>query len=138
VTVLLQSQELRAAREKPERGVQANVGEVLAEVPDEHVVGLSVVEGNVSQILEQGLVHEREATLVTDQSRCGSGRREYLRLLDPEAQRAKMLAHLPAGLPGRVGDVAEREAGGPKALDGLAGALDGLVSDVDRPVQVQQ
>src|SRR5215210_8194750 len=49
-----------------------------------------------------------------------------------------MLAHGPARLAGGVGDVADGEAGGPEPLYGLAGALDGLLPDVERPVQVHQ
>src|SRR5918995_5982012 len=49
-----------------------------------------------------------------------------------------MLAHHSARLPGGVGDVAEREARSLEPFYGLAGALDRLIPDVERPVQVHQ
>jgi hypothetical protein len=49
-----------------------------------------------------------------------------------------MLAHLSPRLPGRVGDVADHEARGLEPANGLARTLYGLVSDVERPVQVNQ
>ena len=55
-----------------------------------------------------------------------------------EAQRAKVLAHSQARLAGGVRDVAQGEAGSLKPFDSLAGALDRLVADVERPVQVHQ
>ena len=95
-------------------------------------------EGDPLQVREQGIVHKRVAASAPDQPGSRPGGREDLRLPDLEAEGKELLAHRPAGLPGRVGDVAQGEAGSREPLHGFASALDGLPPDVERPVQVQQ
>src|SRR5215211_1520371 len=85
VTVFLQREKFCAVHEAAERGVQAVVGEAFPEVSNQHVVRTVFGERDTFEVFQQGLVYQREAAPVRDQTGRGPGGREDLRLLDFEA-----------------------------------------------------